>query len=163
MPNKICRFYSNLIVFTISVSNFNNEWYSFFMGTWVSLVRTWRYKSFIIPVILNCFDAFMLSALCINCCRLSSRLVNNLVEAHNSSQTFIFRFVHVSINTVWQKGLERSLGPFVWISYLFTVFASNVSVEVRAVIINVWTFISMIAKLWTVICKDWSNCKAGNL
>jgi hypothetical protein len=90
-------------------------------------------------------------------------LINNLVEAHNSSQTFIFRFIHVSINTIWQKGLERSLGPFVWISYLLTVFASNVSVEVWAVIINVWTFISMITKFWTVICKDCSYSKSWNL
>lgn len=85
LPNKICWFNSNLEVFTISISYFNNEWYSFFMWARVNLIRAGRDESFIIPVILNCFDAVMLSAVGIDSSRLSSRLVYNLVVAHYSS------------------------------------------------------------------------------
>jgi len=50
----------------------------------------------------------------------------------------------VCIDTVFEEGLEGTLVPFIWIPRLLTIFAANIPVEVRTVIIN-WTMVAMVA------------------
>jgi hypothetical protein len=86
----------------------------------------------------------MLSARSLNFSRCSILIICDLIVAHNSSKAFVFWLVHVSIDTVFEEGLEGTLVPFIWIPRLLTIFATNVTVEVRTVIIN-WAIVAMVA------------------
>ena len=163
LPNKICWLNCNLEIFTICISYLYCKWNSFFVWSRINFIRTWRYKSFFVPIVLDSFYTVMLSAISFNGGRFSSRFIDYLIEAHYSSKPLIFGLIHMSINAIWQKCLKWSLRPFIRISYLLTVFAPNISIEVWAIFVYIWTFISMITKFWTVICKDCSYSKSWNL
>jgi len=95
-------------------------------------------ESFVIEVVFHLGDAVVLSALGGNVSRASISTVNNIIVAHNSTETFILWLVKVGIWTVLEEGLETSLGPIIWVSSLCSISASNVSVEVRAVILDIF-------------------------
>jgi hypothetical protein len=133
LPNQVLGFLSNGEFFTITVSCFDNEGKSIREAR-INGIGGIRLESFVVEVVFQFNNAIMLSALCRNVSRFSVSAVNNVVKAHNSTKSLVLRFVKVGIWSVLKESLETSLRPFIWISCLLATCASNISVEVRAVI-----------------------------
>lgn len=133
MPNEVLGLLGDGILFAISIGCLDDERKSI-REAGVDSVGGIGLESFVVEVVFHLHDAVVLSALGGDVGGLSIGAVDDVVEAHDSAEAFIFWLVEVSIRSILEEGLEASLGPFIWISGLLSTSAANISVEVGAVI-----------------------------
>jgi len=136
LPHKVLGLLSDSELFAITISRFDDE-RKLIGEAVVNSVGSIGLESFIVEVVLHLGDAVVLSALGANVSRASVRTVDDIVVAHNSTETLVLWFVEVGIWTVLKEGLEASLGPVIWVSSLLSASASNVTIEVGAVILDI--------------------------
>jgi len=129
LPHKVLNLLSNGVFFAISIGCFDNKGKSI-RETGVNSIGSIRLETFVVEVVFHLGDAVVLSALGGDVGGASVGAVDDVVEAHDSTEAFIFRLVEVSIWTVLKEGLEASLGPVVWVSGLLATGAAGVAVEV---------------------------------
>jgi hypothetical protein len=136
LPNEVLGLLSDGVFFTVSVGGFDNKGKSIGEAV-VNGICGVGLESFVVEVVFHFGNAVVLSALGGDVCGASVGAVYDVIEAHNSTKAFILWLVEVSIWTILEESLETSLGPVIWISCLLSTCASNVTIEVGAVILDI--------------------------